>query len=167
MAAGYWFGEVMAWEPARRRTFCLRLGWAAIVLFLLLRGLDGYGDPNHWKVAQEWNKNTPIALRFLATNKYPASLVFLAMTLGPMFVAIPYLEHARSRFAGWMATIGRVPLFFYLLHIPLIHLLAREERYGLGVVYGVWILVVVLLYWPCLKWMQQKQRNKSAWLSYL
>jgi len=194
MAAGYWFGEVMTWEPARRRTFCLRLGAVAIALFLVLRLLDGYGDPNHWKVAQEWNKTTPTFFRFLATNKYPASLVFLLMTLGPMFIAIPFFEHAHSRFAGWMATIGRVPLFFYLLHIPLIHLSAviisairtpdltgwlflnhpmAMPRAPDGYMWPLWLLyldtaiVVTILYFPCRWFAHLKDTRRDPWLSFL
>ncbi|HTG54605.1 MAG TPA: heparan-alpha-glucosaminide N-acetyltransferase domain-containing protein [Gemmatimonadaceae bacterium] len=194
MAAGFWFGEVMTWEPARRRTFCLRLGFGAIALFLVLRLIDGYGDPNHWKVAQEWNKTTPTFLRFLATNKYPASLVFLLMTLGPMFVAIPLLEHARSRVASWLATIGRVPLFFYLLHIPLIHLSAVIVSYIRtpdltpwlflnhpmeagkapdGFMWPLWLLyldtaiVVTILYFPCRWFAHLKDTRRDVWLSFL
>jgi len=194
MAAGYWFGEVMTWEPDRRRTFCLRLGWGAIALFLALRAVDAYGDPNHWKVAQEWNKNTPIALRFLNTNKYPASLLFLAMTLGPMFVAIPWLEHVHARFAGWMATIGRVPLFFYLLHIPLIHLLAvlvsairtpsatwwpftnhpmapppapEGYRWSLWLLYVITALACTILYFPCRWYARVKSERPKPWMSYV
>lgn len=194
MAAGFWFGEVMTWDAERRKKFCLRLGWGAIAFFVALRSLDMYGDPNHWKVAQEWNKNVPIALRFLNTSKYPASLLFLAMTLGPMFVAIPYLEHAKSRFASWMATIGRVPLFFYMLHIPLIHLLAvivssirtpaltpwlflnhpmamphapDGYMWPLWLLYLVTTIAVVILYFPCRWFAHLKSTRRDRWLSYL
>ena len=141
MALGYVFGPVMTMDASRRRRWCLALGGAAIALFLLLRGFDLYGDPNPWRpappaTAQDGTPRPamPPALRFLNTNKYPASLLFLLMTLGPTLVAIPLLETARGPLARAFEVYGRVPFFYYVLHIPLIHLaaiavsLAREGR---------------------------------------
>ena len=193
MAAGYAFGQVMDWTPDRRRQFCLRLGAAAILAFVVLRLVDGYGDPYHWRAP--WGEHSPPALfRFLGTDKYPASLLFLLMTLGPMFVAIPLLEHARGKVASVLAIFGRVPLFFYLLHIPLIHILAllvselrdgsvnpwlflnhpmmvphapADYVWGLGLLYLVTAIACALLYYPCRWFAHLKSTRRDTWLTYL
>ena len=193
MAAGYAFGQVMEWPAERRRKFCLRLGMAAVLLFVVLRFADGYGDPYHWRDPSGWN-GMPGYLRFLATNKYPASLLFLLMTLGPMFLALPFLEHAHGAVARVLATFGRVPLFFYLLHIPLIHLLAvivslirtgsvdpwlylnhpmmvphAPEGYvwSLPLLYLVTAVACALLYYPCRWFARIKQTREDKWLSFI
>jgi len=191
MAAGYAFGALMRLEPARRDRMCYQIGGAAILLFLVLRGLDGYGDPRHWTTLQQ----PPSAvLRFLNTNKYPASLLFLLMTIGPIIASLPLLERARGAVANVLDVFGRVPLFFYLLHIPLIHALAlvvsaiREgavnpwlfanhpmsnppppEGYtwSLPLLYLVWAIAIALLYPACRWYARVKATNRSAWLSYL
>jgi uncharacterized membrane protein len=192
MAAGYAFGPVMRWPADRRRSFCLRLGGAAMLLFVALRALDGFGDPRHWHdmVAKGW----PGLLAFLNTSKYPASLDFLLMTLGPAIVLLPLVEVAKGRLAGILETFGRVPLFYYMLHIPLIHLAAvcvslirtgavtpwlfanhplnpgrSPEGYmwSLPLLYLVWAIVVVMLYFPCRWYAGLKARSKRPWLSYL
>ena len=191
MAAGYAFGPVMYMTPERRRRICLAVGLGAIGAFLVLRGVDLYGDPRPWHLAPP---NFPRLLAFLATNKYPASLLFLLMTLGPTIALLPLAERARSRAAGVLATFGRVPFFYYLLHIPLIHLLAclvsllREGRvnswlftnhpmmnpeappgytWSLALLYAVFLVAVVILYFPCRWFAELKARTRSAWLSYL
>jgi uncharacterized membrane protein len=192
MAAGYAFGPVMRWPAERRRAFCLRLGVGATVLFVALRALDGFGDPRHWHdmMAKGW----PGWLAFLNTSKYPASFLFLLMTLGPAITLLPLVEHAKGWLAGVLETFGRVPLFYYMLHIPLIHLAAiavslirtgavnpwlfanhplnpgrSPEGYmwSLPLLYLVWGIVVVILYFPCRWYAELKARNKSPWLSYL
>src|SRR5207237_310532 len=128
----YAFGAVMRLPAERRRAICLRLGIGLTAAFVVLRALDVYGDTRPWRAAK-----MPHALAFLATNKYPASLLFLLMTLGPILVALGVSERARGRVAGVFATFGRVPLFYYLLHIPVIHTaacvvsLVREGRVDL------------------------------------
>ena len=189
MVLGYGFGAVMRWEQPRRHRFCLGFGGAGIGLFLLLRATNLYGDPRPWGGGP-----MPAALAFLNTTKYPASLLFLLMTLGPMLVAIPLLEHARGWIVDRLAVFGRTPLFFYLLHIPLIHLLALGVatartpdavgwlfanhpmamppapdgyQWSLPLLYLVFALAVVLLYFPC-RWLAaRKTRGSSPWLSYL
>jgi uncharacterized membrane protein len=205
MAVGYAFGPVMRMDAATRRRWCLAIGGGAVVLFLVLRGLDLYGDPNPWnpRTAPEASQagaggahppQTPAALRFLNTNKYPASLLFLLMTLGPMILLIPPLETAHGRLARILIVYGRVPFFYYVLHIPLIHLAAmavsllREGRvdawlfanhpmgnppppdgytWGLPLLYLVTFSVVAILYLPC-RWMGElKRRRQDAWLRYV
>lgn len=115
MAAGYAFGTIMTSDPARRRRLCLRIGLGATLLFVVLRGLNLYGDPQPWSGS---------LFSFLATTKYPASLNFLLMTLGPAIALVPVLEGMSGRIARWISVFGRVPFFYYVLHIPLIHALA-------------------------------------------
>jgi uncharacterized membrane protein len=120
MASGYAFGALLRVGPERRRRVCLTLGGALTLLFVVLRAVDVYGD-RPWRAQLE---NMPAALAFLNTSKYPASLLFLLMTLGPTIFAVGLLESARGPFARWLTVFGRVPFFYYLLHIPTIHLVA-------------------------------------------
>ena len=116
MAAGYAFGRVLMMPAERRDRICLRIGIAAIALFVALRTFNLYGDPRHWSPEQP--------LSFLNTTKYPASLLFLLMTLGPLIALLPAFDRARGAAAGVLEVFGKVPLFYYVLHIPLIHLAA-------------------------------------------
>ncbi len=190
MAAGYAFATVLTMEPARRNRICLRLGLGAIALFLVLRGFNVYGDPQPWSATGP----RPGLLSFLNTTKYPASLSFLLMTLGPTIALIPLLDRARGRVARWLTVFGRVPFFYYVLHIPLIHALAlvvSKIRTGtvdpwlftnhpmanppapdgytwsLGLLYLVWAIALVLLYFPCRWYADLKSRRNSWWLKYL
>ncbi|MFL5607012.1 MAG: DUF1624 domain-containing protein [Gemmatimonadaceae bacterium] len=195
MAAGYAFGAVMRMEPSRRDRICIALGASAVIAFLVLRGTDVYGDPRPWSRAPDGARNmAPSWIRFLNTAKYPASLSFLLMTLGPMLLLLPLLERARGRLATALAVFGRVPLFFYLLHIPLIHVTAlllswsRQDggggwlignhpvavgpppdgyQWGLGRLYLVWLLVVVALYAPCRWFAVLRARRPEGILRYL
>jgi hypothetical protein len=103
-------------SEARRRKACLAIGTIAVALFLVLRTFNIYGDPRHWSPAQP--------LSFLNPAKYPASLLFLLMTLGPLILLLPAVDRARGRLVAALEIFGRVPLFYYVLHIPLIHLAA-------------------------------------------
>jgi uncharacterized membrane protein len=190
MAAGYAFGTVLTLEPARRHQICYAVGLGGTALFLLLRGLNLYGDPRPWTTTGAM----PAALAFLNTTKYPASFSFLLMTLGPTIALIPLLDRARGSVAGWVTTFGRVPFFFYTLHIPLIHglaLLVSWSREGsvspwlfanhpmgnppppegytwsLGVLYLVWAVAIIILYFACRWFANFKARRTDAWLSYL
>lgn len=190
MACGYAFGAVMRLDAARRRRLCLAIGLGAVALFAGLRGAGLYGDPWPWRMHDDMAP----ALAFLATIKYPASLQFLLMTVGPTIAAIPLLEHAHGRVARWLATFGRVPLFYYLLHIPFIHAVAvlislvrtpeatwwlfenhplrippapDGYRYSLPMLYAVTTGVVIALYVPCRWYAALKARRRDTWLSYL
>jgi uncharacterized membrane protein len=190
MAAGYAFGTILRLEPPRRHRICYAIGLGAAALFLFLRGLNLYGDPRPWTAAGPM----PAALAFLNTTKYPASFSFLLMTLGPTIALIPLLDRVRGTVAGWVATFGRVPFFFYVLHIPLIHGLALLVSWGregsvsswlfanhpmgnppppegytwsLGLLYLVWAVAIVILYPACRWFADLKARRTDAWLSYL
>ena len=189
MMAGYAFGTIVTAEPDRRRRLCLGIGLGATALFVLLRAFNLYGEPRPWSGEQ-----MPAWLSFLNTSKYPASLQFLLMTLGPTIALVPLLEGARGALARWVSVFGKVPFFYYVLHIPLIHVLAlivsrvREgavngwlftnhpmgnppppEGYAwsLALLYTVWAAAVLLLYPPSAWFARLKARNKSRWLSYL
>src|SRR5262249_53247424 len=114
MATGYAFGRIMTYEPERRRRLCLRIGISATALFVIIAGImvarqpAGPGAP-------------PAVLRMLNQPQYPAAPPLWMMTLGPILAFLPFAERMRGRAASIIATFGRVPLFYYLLHIPLIH----------------------------------------------
>lgn len=197
MAAGYAFGEILTLDPKRRDRVCLWIGLGAIALFLILRGFNLYGDPRPWQAGVQNPDGSPAmpgVLSFLNTTKYPASLLFLLMTLGPPIALIPVLERARGMVARWITVFGRVPFFFYLLHIPLIHALAlivSEIRQGsidlwlftnhpmanppppdgytwsLGLLYAIWLVAILLLYFACRWYAALKARRTDWWLRYL
>jgi uncharacterized membrane protein len=188
MAAGYLLGPVFGLPAARRDRLLVRLGVGLTAGFLVLRSINVYGDPSPW-AGQSASWRT--ALSFFNTTKYPASLSFLLMTLGPAIALLPWLERARGSLAEAVRTLGRVPLFFWLLHVPLIHLIALGlslARYGevipwlvrnppieppagygynLFVIYLVTALVVVGLYPVCAGFAEIKKRGRTRWLDYL
>ena len=191
MAVGYSLGPLVLQPPARRRRALLVLGSLAVAGFLALRTWNGYGDPQPWSVQPS---GTYTALSFLRVRKYPPSLMFLLMTLGPALVALAWLERARGRVAAVLVTFGRVPLFFYVLHIYVAHALAvvtayaqggtaaflfsnagpaptttYPDWYGLGLpgVYALWLVIVAGLYPVCRAFAALKARRRDWWLSYL
>ncbi|HEY3744772.1 MAG TPA: hypothetical protein VGL17_00900, partial [Gemmatimonadaceae bacterium] len=157
-----------------------------------LRLIDVYGDPRHWHITSP--TPMPTLFRFINTNKYPASLQFLLMTLGPTILLLPLAERARGRIAEIFTVFGRVPMFYYLLHIPTIHFaavivsLAREGRidpwlfanhpmmnppppegytWSLALLYAVFFAVVAVLYLPCRWYAQRKAMNPAPWMRYI
>ena len=193
MAAGYAFGALYRLDAARRLRLLYRIGSAAVLLFLLLRFTDVYGDPRPWRAANPegaW----PAVRAFLNTAKYPASLSFLLMTLGPAILLLPVLERARNGMARVLEVFGRVPMFYYLLHIPLIHLLAcvvslvrtgsvtpwlfgnhplwppdqpPGYRWSIGLLYLVTAIAVTILYFACRWYGTMKTTRPRAWMKYL
>jgi uncharacterized membrane protein len=177
LAAGYGFGELLIGTQGERRSRVRRVGVACCIAFVVVRAINGYGDSQPWSQQQD---ALFTVLSFVNCTKYPPSLDYLLMTLGPALLLLSFLPEKAS--GGWrpFVVLGRVPLFYYLLHIPLIHVLARIANpsglehfgndmggnFGLPVVYAVWIGVVVALYFPCRWFAEIKRRNKSAWLSY-
>ncbi len=183
MAAGFGFGELV------RRARLVRLGAAMFVAFVALRAANIYGDPHPWRPQATFGSTLG---DFLNCEKYPPSLLFLLMTLGPAIALLAPLERFRGRVANVVRTFGRVPLFYYLLHLLFAHGLAvllatlrygRVQRgmftlpfvwsvpsdygYSLPIVYVLWVFVVAALY-PLCRWFEGvKRTHKSAWLSYL
>ncbi len=191
-AVGYSLGFVFGWPAQRRRAFLLRAGIAVAALFLILRSIKIYGDPVRWST----QKSTAFTLlSFLNTNKYPPSLLFLLMTLGPALIFLWAVDGGTPRILRPALTFGRVPLFFFLLHLPLIHAIAVVvcyARYGhvhwmfesptmrqfpftsppgwglsLPFVYLASMSVVIALYPLCRWFAALKQRRRDSWLSYL
>jgi uncharacterized membrane protein len=196
MAAGYAFGKVLTLEPQHRNRWCVSVGLGATALFLVLRGFNLYGDPRPWSTVARPNGPPPMPalLAFLNTNKYPASLLFLLMTLGPTIALMPLLERARGAVARFITVFGRVPFFYYVLHIPLIHALALVVSllrtravdpwlftnhpmgnpqppdgytWSLALLYLVWAVTIAILYPACRRFAQRKARGGEWWLHYL
>jgi uncharacterized membrane protein len=190
MALGYGLGPLWTLERQQRQRLLVALGAGAILLFAVLRGLNGYGDPRPWSPQRDgWFT----FLSFLNCSKYPPSLLYVLMTLGPAALALAWFERVPGPPGRALVTFGRVPLFYYVLHLFLIHGLAvcfalgrygradflfrspvsaepwnGPEGYGydLPVVYLLWLLIVALLYVPCLWFSGVKRRHRDGWLSY-
>ena len=193
MALGYVFGTFYAkdFDKGRRSRWLILIGLGAVALFLVLRGLNLYGEPDSWS-AQDTSLFTVMA--FLNTSKYPPSLHFLLMTLGPALIFLALSERIRPRNTNPIVIFGKVPFFFYILHLYLIHAFAmlalifagRDwseyiltasaissgalSNFGLRIeaVYLIWILLIVLLYPLCRAYQRYKENNPTKWwLSYL
>jgi len=193
MAAGYCFGRILELQPEHRRRMLVRLGAGLTAAFVVLRWSNLYGDPVPWTVQPS------VALTiasFLNCEKYPPSLLYLLMTLGPMLLVLAAFDRVRARASNPLLVFGRVPLFYYLLHLPLLHITAvvfaqaqfgrsafmlgsppslrgprpdfpTDYGYDLWVVYLVWVAIVFALYPVCRWYAGLKQRSKSPILSYL
>jgi uncharacterized membrane protein len=193
MAAGYAFGALYQLDAQRRRRLLLIIGSTAILLFILIRGINIYGDPSPWSSQKNF---VFTVLSFVNTTKYPPSLLFLLMTLGPAILALALFESSDAGGAvrKFFVTFGRVPLFFYILQwftahgiAILLHFAfgkptswlwrsplsffgapqAGEIGFNLAVVYLAWIGGVLLLYPLCRWFARVKQRRRDWWLSYL
>ena len=189
IAAGYWLGGIFGLESSRRRRILVSIGLGAIVLFCLLRSTGIYGDPSPWKRS---GSAIMTGLSFLNCTKYAPSLQFLLMTLGPALLALAAFDRPMGTPGRPLVTLGRVPLFYYLMQWYVIHALAvvvamargkptgwlfvnslpvqppPDCTFSLPAVYGWWIVVVLILYGPCAWFAGVKRRNKERkWLSYL
>jgi uncharacterized membrane protein len=187
MALGYVLAGVYEWDDERRRSFLLRVGLAATVAFIAVRAINHYGDTFPWS----HQRTTALTIAsFFNVRKYPPSLDFLLMTLGPALVMLAIAERWRGRVAGWLTVYGRVPLFYYVVHIYVIHAIAvclawiqggHPQRilavtapetipawYGVSLpgVYVAWSLVVLLMYWPCRWFSRLKATRNDWWLRY-
>ncbi|HEV7591345.1 MAG TPA: heparan-alpha-glucosaminide N-acetyltransferase domain-containing protein [Longimicrobium sp.] len=189
LLCGYCFGQVYAWDAERRRRLLVRLGLGMVAAFVLLRLTNLYGNPFPWSA----QKNAVFTvLSFVNTSKYPPSLLFILMTLGPALLALAWVERTRrGPVGGALVTFGRVPLFFYLLQWPVAHGLAvllslaagkptnhlfgfpgstppePGPGFSLGVAYLCWAAGIALLYPLCRWFAGVKQRRNDWWLSYL
>jgi uncharacterized membrane protein len=192
-AAGYGLGQVYQWTPERRRAFLWRTGIALTGLFIVLRAVNGYGDPLPWTASRRSVVMT--ALSFLNTSKYPPSLLFLLMTLGPALCVLAASDRRIPRLLRPASIFGKVPLFYFVLHLLAIHLLAVVvcyARYGemhwmvespsldrfpftrppgwgfeLPAVYLVWVAVVLAMYPLCRWFAAVKRRRSDWWLSFV
>jgi uncharacterized membrane protein len=190
MAAGYGFGEMLLRDPAKRQRTIFLLSAVLTALFVVLRLTNVYGNPRPWSSQPTFLYTV---FSFLDCHKYPPSLLYVLMTLGPALMVLSWLDRGTPSLLKPLLVFGRVPLFYYLLHLPFIHGLAvlvalvryghaewmfnnpfrpdivapPDNGFGLPVVYLVWILVVLSLYPLCRWFAQLKQRRREAWLSYL
>jgi uncharacterized membrane protein len=188
MALGSVLAGVYQWDAAKRRNLLVWCGGVAVILFVVLRTLNGYGNAAPW--APQRTPALTVA-SFLNVMKYPPSLDFLLMTLGPTLIALALSEQAHGRVARWLAVYGRVPLFFYVTHIVVAHTAAMAlallqggelrriqiitnpgsipDWYGLPLpgVYVVWAIVVLLMYYPCRRVGQMKDVRGAQWMAGL
>lgn len=190
MAFGYALGPVLLEEAAKRRKTLVSLGLLMIAFFFVERGLNIYGDPHPWKTLADPLRT---AFSFMNVTKYPPSLDYILITVGPALVALALLERLKGWAADLLLVYGRAPLVFYIAHIFLIHALALAVGLAMGfeprifvsvlvdstpmvkagwgfpliAVYGFWVLVVAALYPLCRWWGALKQRRRDWWLSYL
>jgi uncharacterized membrane protein len=193
MLTGYGLGSLYtnAFDANRRRKYLLIAGLSAVALFIVLRAINIYGDPAPWSV----QKNTMFTIMsFLNCTKYPVSLLYTLMTIGPVLIILAWINGTRSKTLEPFVVIGRVPLFYYILHFYLIHatslviyMISRGIPFssldfhfakGFGGLppgagfplvwtYVAWIAIVVALY-PVCKWFNRyKSTHKDWWLSYL
>ncbi len=195
MALGFSFGPLFQMEPAKRQRYLIRIGVAMTIAFLVIRGLNVYGDPAQWSA-----QRSPIftALSFLNVTKYPPSLDFLLMTLGPAMLALAWADRHAFKPSNPMIVFGRVPLFYFVTHFYAAHVAAAVLalfRYGssawafifhplpsmgappnlyppgfgydLWVAYLVWALIVIGLYPACRWYASVKATRRDWWLSYL
>jgi uncharacterized membrane protein len=191
MAAGYGFGTLFTLDRPTRRSWMFVIGGVMTLDFIIVRGLNVYGDPRPWDVQDRGPWWTVFS--FLNCTKYPPSLDYLLMTLGPAILALAIFDRPLGRWVQPVITFGRVPLFYYVLHIALIHgsaILLDDWRFGrsplawngpwfhreeappgwgvsLPAVYLIWVGVVVVLYLPCRWYAGVKRRHPGGVLSYL
>jgi uncharacterized membrane protein len=191
LAVGYVCGSLYSLAPARRRLLLLRTGVVLIAAFVVLRATNAYGDPRPWAMQ---STATLTMLSFVNVTKYPVSLLFLLMTLGPALLALAWFEsRLLSQPERVVARVGRVPMFFYLLQWPLAHGLAilvgaaagkdvghlfmappaaftaasPNAGFDLPVVYLCWVVVLLVLIPACVWFAGVKQRHAASWLRYL
>jgi len=183
MTAGYALGPWALLPRDERRARFARAGVALIVGFVALRATNLYGDPHPWTAEGGVLR---AALSFLNCEKYPPSLLFLAMTIGPALCVLAWMDRPLGPWASRVAVYGRVPLFFYVLHLFVIHavaigiawpalgaaavaypFVARQLAYPLPAVYALWLGVVLALYPACRWFAEVKRQSRAAWMSYL
>ena len=193
MIAGYYLGQlyIPGYDPIKRKNILLSIGGGAIALFIILRSVNLYGDAALWSE----QKNLAFSLiSFLNVTKYPPSLLYTSVTLGPALIFLALAEKPLNGLTAKLTIFGRVPMFYYLAHILLIHILAtiaamitgykfsdmvlstsvlssptlKGYGFSLPVVYAVWAGLILMLY-PLCKWFDRYKRNHVAtqsWLSY-
>ena len=192
MAIGYIIGSLYTDYQAKERTVLLmKYGFYSISVFLILRLTNFYGEPNFFSLQ---DSITYSIMSFFNTTKYPPSLLYILMTIGPSLLLLSVIEKYKNKVTDFFVVFGRVPLFYYFIHILIIHMLAIillvftnkdysimlnmtpflqnqdqfiEYGYPLWVVYVVWFTVILILYPLCYKYMKYKSNSKKWWLSYL
>ncbi|MEH2337562.1 DUF1624 domain-containing protein [Nostoc sp.] len=188
MATGYAFGTVFKLEKASRLQLLRRLGLGLIASFVVLRALNIYGDPYPWAVQTNFIRTI---LSFINCNKYPPSLLYLLITLGLAMLLLYLFEKQKWRIFKPLVVFDQVPLFFYIIHLWLIHLTAillalpkyglkaiimpfivsrlmpADYGYDLPIIYNIWIIMIILLYPLCSWFRNYKTKYPNKWLKYL
>jgi uncharacterized membrane protein len=191
MALGYVFGQLFFLPAEVRRQWMLRIGMGLMVAFFIIRATNFYGDPRPWSMQAEPLRT---AYSFLFCQKYPPSMLYLFIQLGPMILLMPFLEGHSNRFTAQLAMFGRVPLFYYIAHLYVLQLMATVAcyfqhgqlqfgfvffllppgnklptgyGYNLPGVYLAWLIAALLLFPLCHWFAQLKQRSRNPWLKYL
>jgi len=187
MALGYSFGSVLKMETSKRHRTLYLLGGGLTLAFIVLRWTNLYGDPQPWQV---YPTASTTVMSFLNLQKYPPSLLYLLMTIGPGIMLLPLLEKVKNRAGQWVIVFGRVPMFFYVVHVFVVHAVAVGMAFAahkpvpwtplwffgtipanfgfpLWVVYVIWIAIIVALYPVCRWYAELKKRRKDWWLGYL
>jgi len=186
MALGYVFADFYKMEPAARQKKMIYLGSFLTLLFLVFRGFNIYGDENPWSPQSSFGLTV---VSFFNATKYPPSLIYLLMTLGPSIILLAFFEKIKGRVSNFLIVFGRVPMFYYVLHLYLIHVIAiilglsqgftydqmanvffqipPEFGFSLPVTYLLWFIVVVTLYPLCVWYMRLKKKNPHPVFSYI
>ena len=188
MPAGYLFGELMLIEKIKRRKILLSLGTGITLLFILIRATNLYGDPHPWSINENILRTV---FSFINCEKYPPSLLYLLMTLGPAIVVLSLLDYKIPAIGRQFIVFGKIPLFYYVLHLPFIHALAvvfsyfqygnaswlfqnylfmnmpEDYGYSLPVVYLIWLFVIITLYPLCRWYAGYKRHHRYWWLTYI
>jgi uncharacterized membrane protein len=188
MAVGYVFGALFKYPPTVRVAAFIKIGLGCLLLFVILRFFNVYGDPMPWQPQEVWWKSI---LSFIKCNKYPPSLLYILMTLGVAIITLAFFENKKNWLTDVFTVYGKVPMFYYVLHIYIMHIAQllmaflygfsikdmlifpfrgaapAEWGFNLAVVYAMWIVVVGVLYVPCRWYMRLKQRDKKWWHSYV
>ena len=191
MLLGYGFGQLYqpGYDPVKRQRLLIKLGAAICLFFIVLRLINIYGDPHPWSVQPRGNIYT--FLSFLNLNKYPPSLLYCCMTIGPCMIALSLLEKYGNKFTHFFNQFGRVPMFYYIAHIYLLHLIGMiiffiqgygskdimtpgnpflfhppDFGFSLFYVYVIWIGIILMLYPLCKRYNAYKSTHHQWWLSY-
>ncbi len=190
MLAGFASGKLFELQQEKRKALFIKIGLSALLLFVVIRLINVYGDPAPWSVQKD---NVFTLLSFMNVTKYPPSLVFCLITLGIMFLILALSEGVRNKFIDIVSVYGKVPLFYFLVHFFLIHLtllaimflqgfhwsqldfisgtFGRPKNLKSGLplwaIYLIWIAVAAVLYKPCVWYGKYKSAHKNWWLRYL
>jgi uncharacterized membrane protein len=190
MLTGFAAGKVFDMSQLKRVQTFLRLGWTALLLFVVLRMLNIYGDPSPWSFQKS---GIYTGMSFINVSKYPPSLLFSLVTLGIMFLLLAYAEKLGKGISRVISVYGKVPLFYFIVHFLVIHILllvvlfwqgfswsefsfasgtfGRPTHAASGLalpyIFVIWLGIVVILYRPCIWFYAYKQRSNSRWIKYL
>jgi uncharacterized membrane protein len=191
MILGYCSGKLFlsGVDPSHRKKILLITGTALILIFIFLRWSNWYGDPRPWTFQK---KTINTIFDFIKVEKYPPSLLYILMTIGPALIFLAFTERPMNQLARIIMVYGKVPLFYYIVHVLLIHLLSwtvfffsghhwgeldfGHSRSGnipvgagspLWVVYLIWMIAIIILYFPCRWYGKYKSTHQNWWLGYL